>query len=341
MWSIFPMKYAVKCTLLGWVISTVVTANAADKVDYGKHPQAEAFIQTMVSEYGFDQTQLEELFERAIFKDRIIELMTSPAEAKPWRDYRPILVTEQRVKQGKAFMREHITALERAEAIYGVPAELIVAVIGVETRYGRITGGFRVLDALSTLAFDYPRRSKFFTKELREFLILTRDEKLDPTSLKGSYAGAMGYGQFMPSSYRSYAIDFDGDGEKDIWDNPVDAIGSVANYFHRHGWKPKAPVTSRATASGNDFEGMIVKGRKDLKPKHTLAEISAAGITAEQQFEGEQPATLMKLEAADGDEFWVGLHNFYVITRYNHSALYAMAVYQLSRKIGGRDYAAG
>ncbi len=334
------MKQRIKIHILGWLMIGAAHSIAGDSVDYANHPGTDTFIQAMVTEYGFDQKYLEELFGGAIYKDRIIELMTSPAEAKPWRDYRPILVTEQRVKQGDVFMRKHIAALERAEDMYGVPAELIVAIIGVETRYGRVTGGFRVLDALSTLAFNYPKRSKFFTKELREFLILTRDEKMDPTELKGSYAGAMGYGQFMPSSFRAYAIDFDGDGHKDIWGNPVDAIGSVANYFHRHGWKPDEPVTSRAKPSGNGYEGMIVKTRKDLKPKHTLTQILAAGITAEQPFTGDQPATLMKFEAVDGDEFWVGLHNFYVITRYNHSALYAMAVYQLSREIGKQDYAA-
>ncbi len=329
------MKQSIRNLLLGWSMIAAAHTVAGDRVDYSEHPGADAFIQRMVSEHGFDRTYLEELFSKAIYKDRIIELMTSPAEAKPWREYRPILVTEQRVKQGQVFMRENIKALERAEAMFGVPAELIVAIIGVETRYGRVTGGFRVLDALSTLAFDYPRRSKFFSKELREFLIFTRDEKIDPTGLKGSYAGAMGYGQFMPSSYRAYAIDFDGDGRKDVWGNPVDAIGSVANYFHRHGWKPNQPVTSRAKPSGATRPG----AGDAPYPGHTLAEILAAGIAAEQQFSGEQPATLMKFEAVDGDEFWIGLHNFYVITRYNHSSLYAMAVYQLSREIGKQQYA--
>lgn len=309
----------------------------AETTTYANHPEADAFIEQMVKEHGFDRDSLTQLFSNTRYKKNIIKLMTSPAEAKPWKEYRPILVTEQRTKQGLKFMRENRAALARAEAAYGVPPEIIVAIIGVETRYGRITGSFRVIDALATLAFDYPRRAKFFRKELAEFLVLARDEKVDPQSLKGSYAGAMGYGQFMPSSFRAYAIDFDDDGRKDIWNNPTDAIGSVANYFHRHGWKQAAPVTERAIAEGNGYEELLVKKRKDLVPKRTLGELIAAGFKPSTELSPEQPATAMRLKGAEGDEFWVGLHNFYVITRYNHSALYAMAVYQLSQEIARRS----
>ena len=314
----------------------------AEAEHYGTHPGASAFIEQMSRDHGFDKAELQQLFESAKHKERIIELMTSPAEAKPWKDYRPILVTEQRIQQGRVFMKEHAVALERAAAIYGVPPEIIVAIIGVETRYGRITGGFRVVDALATLAFDYPRRSKFFTKELREYLLLSREEQLDPLAMKGSYAGAMGYGQFMPSSFRAYAIDFDGDGRKDIWNNPVDAIGSVANYFSRHGWQPNGPVAVLASASGeHDYENVIVKSRKHLKPRHELAELLQMGISLSGEWQMDQPATLMRLEGKRADEYWVGLHNFYVITRYNHSALYGMAVHQLSRKIINQEYKNG
>lgn len=313
--------------------ATIAFFSEAETVTYSDHPEAKAFIAEMVEKHGFDKDSLEQLFNEVKFKKNIIKLMTSPAEAKPWKDYRPILVTQQRAKQGQAFFRENRVALERAESLYGVPAEIIVAIIGVETRYGRITGSFRVVDALSTLAFDYPRRAKFFRKELAEFLVLARDEQIDPKSLKGSYAGAMGYGQFMPSSFRAYAIDFDGDGRKDIWNNPTDAIGSVANYFHRHGWKKNAIVTERATAKGNDYHEMLVKKRKDLIPKYKLTELIDAGFEPTEALEPDQKATAMMFDGAEGEEFWVGLHNFYVITRYNHSSLYAMAVYQLSLEI--------
>lgn len=305
---------------------------------YGKNytvdnPLVMQLIQEMVDKHGFEQGYLEQLFQGASYKENIVRLMTSPAEAKPWKEYRPILVTKQRTEQGISFLQEHHEALARAEQEFGVPPEIIVAIIGVETRYGRITGSYRVIDALATLAFDYPKRAKFFRKELIEFLLLARSEKVDPRTLNGSYAGAMGYGQFMPSSFRAYAIDFDGDGLRDIWRNPTDAIGSVANYFYRHGWKRGQQVTARANPQGDQFDALLVRKRSDLKPKHTLAELMKHGFVTDAELSTEQPATAIKLRGEQGNEYWVGLHNFYVITRYNHSALYAMAVYQLSQEI--------
>ena len=291
----------------------------------------------MVQQHDFDREALEALFAQVNYKDSIIKAITRPAEAKPWKDYRKILVTEKRMQQGVEFWKENEAALARAEAELGVPAEVIVAIIGVETRYGRVMGGYRVMDALSTLAFDYPRRSKFFTKQLKEFLLLTREEQFDPLSLKGSYAGAMGFGQFMPGSFRNYAIDFDGDARKDIWKNRNDAIGSVANYFKAHGWKPDAPVVVKAELKGAEAEAALaehwVKTRKQLKPKLTLGELQALGLVVPAEYAPEQPATAMKFEIEDGHEYWVGLHNFYVITRYNISSRYGMAVYQLSQQI--------
>ncbi|MCF7982431.1 MAG: lytic murein transglycosylase B [Pseudomonadales bacterium] len=319
------------------LIVAVVPVSCAEPVTYADNPEVSAFIDEMVVQHGFDKASLQEVFSEAVFKEKIIKLMTSPAEAKPWKDYRSILVTEQRAKQGIEFMKEHGADLDRAESVYGVPAEIIVAIIGVETRYGRVTGSNRIIDALSTLAFDYPRRADYFRKELAEFLMLARDEGVDPLSLKGSYAGAMGYGQFMPSSFRAYAVDFDDDGHKDIWNNPTDAIGSVANYFHQHGWQKGGPVTERAIAEGDAYETMLVKKRADLMPIRSLADLIAAGFKPEKALVPEQPATAMRFEGAEGDEHWIGLHNFYVITRYNHSALYAMAVYQLSQEIAGRS----
>jgi membrane-bound lytic murein transglycosylase B len=211
-----------------------------------------------------------------------------------------------------------------------VPAELIVAIIGVETYYGRIAGSYDVIDALATLAFDYPKRSSFFSRELSEYLLLAREQGLDPLTPKGSYAGAMGYGQFMPSSYRAYAVDFDGDGLADIWNNPVDAIGSVANYLARHGWQAGEPVVSRATASGEPPPELFAGG---LKPQRPVAEFAAAGLTPVQHLDERAQAQAFRFELEDGHEYWLGLNNFYVITRYNHSAMYAMSVYQLSQRI--------
>jgi len=318
-------------------IVTVFSPNSWSMVDrpasYDGHPEALLLIDEMVAEHAFDRQALLQVFAKAQYKHSIVQLMDKPAEGKPWKDYRPIFVTTKRANGGKAFMASHRETLLRAEQQFGVPAEIIVAIIGVETRYGKQAGSTRVLDALSTLAFDYPRRSAFFRKELKAYLLLTRDEQLNPESLKGSYAGAMGYGQFMPSSFLNYAIDFDGDGHRDIWHNPVDAIGSVANYFSLHGWKSNEPVVSKARFSGNGNDVTWVAGRKHLKPEYQLSQLIALGLEPEAELEQDQPATPMRLRGERGKEYWLGLHNFYVITRYNHSALYAMSVYLLSQKI--------
>jgi membrane-bound lytic murein transglycosylase B len=229
-----------------------------------------------------------------------------------------------------SFWQEHADTLKRAEETYGVPAEIIVAIIGVETRYGRIMGRYRVLDALATLGFDYPRRADFFRGQLIEFMQMTREESLEPESLVGSYAGAMGYGQFIPSSFRHYAVDFDGDGKRNIWSNKVDAIGSVANYFKEHGWQAGEPVRSNVVMNNPADPAWLNAG---LKPEVTLAEWEERGISTRRDLAPEQVATLMELTMEDGQHYWFGLHNFYVITRYNHSHLYAMAVYELSQAI--------
>lgn len=308
---------------------------AAD--NYAGHPAALALTDELVAEEGFDRASLEAVFAEAERKDKILEAIARPAEkTKPWYEYRQIFLTEERVEAGLAFYSEHREAFTRAQAELGVPVEIILAIIGVETYYGRISGGYRVLDALTTLAFDYPRRSPFFTSELKNYLILTREQGFDPADLIGSYAGAMGYGQFMPSSYREYAIDFDGDGVTDIWNNPVDAIGSVANYFTRHGWRTGAPVVFAADAANDTPEELFVRSRSDLEPTRTVAEFAAAGIVPREELDPEALATAMKFELPEGFEYWLGLHNFYVITRYNHSAMYAMSVYQLSLELAAQ-----
>ena len=319
------------------LLSLLWTTASCAADNYSGHPAALALTDELVAEEGFDRAELEALFAAAERKDNILEAIARPAEkTKPWYQYRAIFLTDERIEGGVAFYKEHREAFTRAEAELGVPREIILAIIGVETYYGRISGSYRVLDALSTLAFDYPRRSPFFTSELKHYLVLARQQGFDATELTGSYAGAMGYGQFMPSSYREYAIDFDGDGVTDIWNNPVDAIGSVANYFKRHGWRTGGPVVFAADASDDVDADLFVQSRSDLKPTFTVAEFADGGILPRQDLEPGAMATAMKFELEEGYEYWLGLHNFYVITRYNHSAMYAMSVYQLSRELAAR-----
>ncbi len=302
--------------------------------NYAEHPLARELIDELVEEEGFNRDELQRIFASAERQESILEAIARPAEkTKPWFEYREIFLNDKRERQGLEFYDEHRETLQRAQRETGVPAEIIVAIIGVETYYGRVTGSYRVLDALSTLAFDYPRRGPFFARELKDYLLLTRDQGLDPLAFKGSYAGAMGYGQFMPSSYRAYAMDFDGDGVADIWNNPVDAIGSVANYFKQHGWRNGEPVVFPATTQGAVAEEWFVRSRADLVPKFTVAEFSKAGLSATQALPEEELAIAMKFELEQGYEYWLGMHNFFVITRYNHSAMYAMCVYQLSQRI--------
>ena len=311
--------------LLGLVISTGACA---------KIPPADSekqrFIDEMSSKHGFDQRALGQLLAKAEYRQSIIDAMERPAEAKPWRDYRPIFVTDSRTEQGVTFWRENEALLTQVEQQYGVPPEIIVAIIGVETRYGRHTGRYPVLDALTTLAFGYPKRSKFFRKELEHFLLLSREEKLQPLKPKGSYAGAMGKPQFISSSYRHYAVDFDGNGVRDLWNSNADIIGSVANYFKRHGWRSGEPITTPAKGAGEQHQAFVDAG---MKPSIPLSRLFESGISTDGKLGDDAKSSLIRLEGEKGDEYWLGLHNFYVITRYNHSNLYAMAVYQLSQRI--------
>ncbi|MDP5054693.1 MAG: lytic murein transglycosylase B [Congregibacter sp.] len=301
------------------------------QADYSAHPGAQALVDEMVAEHGFSREELQSVFMAAERQQSILDAISRPAEkTKPWHQYRDIFLTERREQEGIAFFAQHREALARAQAETGVPAEVIVAIIGVETYYGRIAGSYDVIDALSTLAFDYPKRSPFFTSELKNFLLLAREQGMDPLTLRGSYAGAMGYGQFMPSSYRAYAVDFDGDAVADIWNNPTDAIGSVANYLAKHGWQAAGPVVSAASASASIPEEAFEGG---LKPTRDLRTFMDWGLVPEQQLDPASLATAMRFELADGYEYWLGLQNLYVITRYNHSSMYAMSVYLLSQRI--------
>ena len=298
-------------------------------------PQAQridAFVDYTARTYGVDPQAIRAELAQAVFKQNTITAISRPAEAvRPWRDYRPIFLTDARINGGKAFYAANRDALERVAASTGVPAEYIVAIIGVETSYGRITGNTRVLDALYTLAFGWPKRAPFFAGELAQLFALGKDEGIDVSTLTGSYAGAMGWGQFMPSSYRNWAMDGDGDGHRDLIHNTSDVFASIANYFVVHGWQRGGPVVARATrdATAADFIP------ESLDPVYPLAALAQRGYHPQ----GGQPlaegATLITFDGDAGREYWLGYRNFYVITRYNHSPMYAMAVQQLAQAIRG------
>ena len=313
------------------ILAALATGSALAGSNYSQQPQVQVFIDRMVNEHGFDREELVVVLDNAEHREDILELMRKPAEKRlKWFEYRKIFLTESRINGGVAFWKENADILNRAVAEYGVDPQIIVAIIGVETRYGKHAGRHRVLDALATLSFDYPPRSEFFTGELEHNLILAREEDIDLLTTTGSYAGAMGYGQFIPSSYRHYAVDFDGDGKRDLWNSMPDIIGSVANYFHEHGWTAGAPVTVRAQVEGNDYQTILDLG---YKPNTVLDAMRHDGITPVSPQPDELLASLISFEQQNGPEYWLGFNNFYVITRYNHSPLYAMAAYQLSEEI--------
>lgn len=288
---------------------------------------------TRMSEAGYAESEVRRILAEARVLPEVLDAISRPAEAKPWHAYRPIFLTETRIAKGVEFWKSEQATLARAEETYGVPAEIIVAIIGVETLYGERAGRIRVLDSLVTLGFRYPRRSDFFRSELRHFLLLARDEGLDPLAVKGSYAGAMGVPQFISSSYRNYAIDFDEDGRRDLISSTVDAIGSVANYLKRHGWQRGGEIAVAAEVNGDDYKELLALG---FKPKLTMRDLSRRGVRAPEEVDAESRAALIELEQKNGAEYWVVLDNFYSITRYNHSELYAMAVTQLAREIRNR-----
>ncbi|HLF67547.1 MAG TPA: lytic murein transglycosylase B, partial [Gammaproteobacteria bacterium] len=281
----------------------------------------------------FSQSDLTQVFKKVSINDSIIDLMNRPAErTKQWYEYEPMFVTNAQVIAGVKFWKENEAALTKAQQTYGVPPEIIVAIIGVETRYGSNKGSFPVIEALSTLSFDYPKRSEFFRNELKEYLLLAREEGVDPTTLLGSYAGAMGTPQFMPSSYRKYAVDFTGNKKRDIWNTNADAIGSVANYFKSHGWQTGEPVVYAAQVIGQDYQSLT---KNVLDPNITIAELAKKGVTPREkiQLPSDERVTFIELQEKSGPAYWIGCHNFYVIMRYNPRVMYAMAVYELSTQI--------
>lgn len=308
-----------------------LTAPASSAVDgIAERPDVQRFIDEMVANHAFERPELEAVFSDVKVRPDILAAIARPAEAKPWRDYRPIFVNAERVRLGVEFWNNHHAALLDAERKYGVPPQIVVAILGVETRYGRQTGRFRVADALSTLAFDYPPRSGFFREQLAQYLLMTREEGTAPLDLYGSYAGAMGQPQFMPSSFRNFAVDFDGDGRRDLWQNARDTIGSVANYFMRHGWMTGGGVVHRAAVEGTAADGLTAASLETTLP---FGDLAARGVIASAAIPPGEQVSLLRLEGAEGAEYWVARHNFFVITRYNRSLHYALAVHQLGELI--------
>lgn len=320
-WRLVLGMFALSCTPL---------ATAAELGAPIDDPKVQTFIKQMAKKHGLDRAELDALFSEAVYTQKVLDAFSRTAESKPWRDYRKIFIKPNRIEGGAEFWAEHRVTLERMTKTYGVPAEFVVAIIGVETLYGKYRGRIRVLDALTTLAFNYPRRAKFFRGELEAFLLLRPDLSVSLTEVKGSYAGAMGFGQFIPTSYRAYAVDFDGDGRRDLLASKVDAIGSVGNYLKRHRWTSGGPLV-RQVRGVNAGDKRLAE--RSLKRVLAVRDLKQTGVRA---VNGDFPngkVAMFSLRAEGGTEIWVGYQNFYAITRYNPSKLYAMAVVELANAI--------
>lgn len=318
--------------LLASAALLLCSASASLAIDL-ERPDVDAFIDMMVQQHNYDRNDLRDILGHAESKQSIIEKISTPAEKTlSWADYRPIFLTRERIRAGAEFWSENREMLDGIANATGVPIEIVVGVIGVETFFGRITGGHRVLDALATLAFDYPPREKFFRRELAEYLLLVREEEMQATDAVGSYAGAMGRPQFMPSSFRAYAVDSTGDGKRDIWTNWADVVGSISNYFLAHGWKAGEEITTQATL-GNGWRGPLPVPANTLEAEDTIGSLSRKGVLFATELAADSESQLLTLEGSVGTEHWVGFHNFFVITRYNRSVMYALAVHQLGQEI--------
>jgi membrane-bound lytic murein transglycosylase B len=329
--SRFALLAALACTP---ALAQPVTAAAFDL----KRPEIVAFVNEVVSRDGLSRKEVRELLKAAQPQPKIIEMMNKPIEkVSPWWEYRDHFLTSERINDGVQFWNDHKEALERIAAEYQVPAEYIVAILGIETRYGRVLGHYRVLDSLTTLAFDYPPRHAFFTSELEQFLILAKENKLDPRTLMGSYAGAIGAPQFMPSSYRRYAVDANTDTQRDLWGDWDDILASVANYLREHGWTPGGPVLTDATL---EPEPSFQIEPRNLELNETVASLGNRGIKVDLEMPADAPVVLISAEQRDGPAYRVGFHNFYVLSRYNASARYVMAVNDLAQAIAQRVHGA-
>lgn len=317
--------------LLGGVVLFLLSqVSQADKALL-ERKEAQRFVDKMVQQYHFDRGQLRHILMAAQFQPKIIESMEKPYEKKTWDIYRALFLTEQRVQKGIEFWNKNQDALSHIEKKYGVPPEIIVAIIGVETMYGEHQGTYRVLDALTTLAFYYPKRSEFFTKELGEFLLLCREQQVAADAYVGSYAGAMGKPQFMPSSYRFYAVDFKGKGTRDLMNNDQDVVASVANYFHKHGWKNGKSIIEPVAVNGFKYKQLTTNTRT---PDYTMKDLLRMGVKPGKPItDMSQKVGLIELTTPNGQEYWMAHPNFYVITHYNTSPQYALVVYLLSQQL--------
>jgi membrane-bound lytic murein transglycosylase B len=310
--------------LILWLIHS--SAQAADL------PEIPAFIEEMVHKHKFKRAELQQAFSSAEYRPDVIESISKPAILRPWVEYRPNFINPQRISLGVEFWVKYDEAFQRAEQQYGVPQEIILGVIGVETMYGRNTGRYRTLDALTTLAFDYPRRADFFRAELEQYLLLAREQEFDLLAIQASYAGALGIPQFMPSSYRRYAVDFNGNGKIDLLNEPEDAIGSVANYLKQYGWRGGEPVALLSRIDSEKRLGVVA----DARP---FAAWRDAGVKPLKNGFGElPPGWLLDFTVESGKEYWLVFSNFNVIMRYNNSNYYAMSVYQLAEAIRNERY---
>lgn len=310
------------------ISSQISCVHAATDVDDLK----QQFIADQIKN-GFSHQEVSDFLNQSTYNQAIIDAITKPWEAKPWHQYYPIFLTEKRLEKGLAFWQENADTIAKAADKYNVDPQIIVAIIGIETFYGSYMGNYRVQDALYTLGFYYSPRATFFRKEYANLMSLIKEEQLDNATLKGSYAGAMGYGQFIPSSYRHYAVDFSGDGRRDLLTNKQDAIGSVANYFHQHGWQRGELVALKLHHSDNKPPKAKVWTKEKLHYQANDILAPNLSLATARDIDISQPAMLIKLEQPSEDEYWLGLKNFYVITRYNRSPLYAMAVYQFSEQL--------
>jgi membrane-bound lytic murein transglycosylase B len=326
-------------TVLALLALAAAQVCAAPSGNYARRDDVRQFIGEMVERHGFVARELRTLFGRARFQPAIIRAMTPPPEApvKSWQAYRALFVTRDRIDAGARFRERYAAALARAAQEFGVPPEIVVAIIGVETVYGRNMGAYRVIDALTTLAFDFPRRGEFFRSELESFLLYARENGIDVLAAQGSYAGAFGIPQFMPGTFRRFAVDYDGDGLRDLNASPVDAIGSVANFLKAHGWEQGLAVAAPAQVSGDAFRKLIDAG---IKPVYRIADLPAYGVAvvatagSAEALPPEAGCALVELESpGQAPEYWVGLQNFYTLTRYNRSSFYAIAVRELAREI--------
>ena len=309
---------------------------------YLQRESVREYIRQLSAEHNFNVNRISGMFVRLTRQQRILDKISAPAERTlSWRQYRPIFVTPERIDKGREFLLRHRSLLEAAEREFGVPPEIITAIIGVETFYGRHMGSYRVLEALATLAFDYPPRSEFFARELKEFIVLSESEGWDTVNIMGSYAGAMGMPQFISSSYREYAIDFDQSGTRDLFTSDADIIGSVANYLARHGWRSDEPIATRwELPTGGVSADMRNLVTEELFPSVTAETVRKLGFDSPTLDVAAAPTELvsvMTMAGESGEELWVGYRNFYAITRYNHSRLYALAVFQLAEAIRARS----